>query len=189
METRFKAQPKVLSLSECEQLTGRWSRDVEILARQAGWHSSGLSGERIRLPLPNAINMLILSDAMKHSVEAGSMGRWLPGLRHETLLKLGADTSNWSYQGPSDKEQQFWPKLYGDPEAIRPGLAPLLGCDIHTLIRRLRVHSLSDVECLTNAELDNQRRDRIPLLTIDAHELAARIEFTCGYPLFTVTAG
>lgn len=183
---KFSVQQKLLSLSDCERLTGRWSREVEILASQCGGRQS-LPGQRVELPLRYALNMLIMSEVMKHSVEPASMAPWLPGLRTEALLTLGEEIANWSYEGPSDRRQEFLTKLYGERDAVRPRIAPLLGCSGTKPIRRLRFHSQSDIECLSNSELHNERRERTPMFVLEAHDLVARIEATCGGPLFTVT--
>ena len=182
----FSVQQKVLGLSECERLTGRWSMDVEVLDSQCGGHERRLPGQPIELPLPYALNMLILSEAMKHSVEPGSMAQWLPGLRTEALLKLGEQISSWFYAGPPGKEQQFWSRLYGEREGIRPEIARLLKCSGTLPTRRLRFHSLTDVERLSNEEIQNERRNRTPLFILDAHDLADKMRAVCGARLFTV---
>jgi hypothetical protein len=186
MDAKLSVQQQVLSMSECERLTGRGSRDVEILASKSAGARLFLPGQRIQLPVGYALNMLILSAAMRHRVETDAMVPWLPRLRSEALLKLGEEISNWSYDGPRDNEQQFWSKLYGDREVVRHRIAPLLGCSGTSPIRQLRYHTPANIECLSNDQVHSQRRGSIPVFELDAHDLAERLRATCNGPLFTV---
>lgn len=185
MDPKLSVRQQVLSLSECERLTGRGSRDVEILASKSGGRPS-LPGQRFELPVGYALNMLILSDVTRYGVETDAMIPWLPGLRIEALLKLGEGISNWSYDGSRENEQQFWSGLYGESNAVRQRIAPLLRCSGTSPTRRLLYYTQANIECLSNAQLHNQRGDSLPIFTLDAHDLAERVRATCGAPLFTV---
>lgn len=183
MEPKFSARQNLLSTSDLERLCGRPSRDVIDLANLSGW--PGLPGDRISVPVGTALNMLILSNARNEGVEACAMRPWLPGLRNEALLKTGEDASNWELDDQSGKEQQFWKLFWGTSDAIRPRVAPLLGCCQVTTIRRLRFHSQTDVECLSNQQVEANINDgRAPRFMIDAHDLAARVRAICSSRLF-----
>lgn len=126
---------------------------------------------------------------MNYGVELGSDISWLARLRNEALLKLGGVFSNWSVDGPITLEQQFFPMLYGTSDVVRPRLARLLGCYVDATARRVRYHSQADVECLSNTQVElGLYDDRTPRFTLDAHELAGRVQATCGTPLFTAKA-
>ena len=185
MEMKFVAQQKLLGLSDCERLCGVRSIELEELASRAGWPGVPGTGNRVTVAIGTALNMLVLSIAKRHGVEASAMAGSLPGLRDAALLELGANISNWSLEGPHEAEQQFWPILYGSPEAVRPRIAPLLACYSSSLTWELRFFSPSDVERITD-DWDQQRRsDRTPRFTIFARNLAQDIQVTCGSPLFT----
>lgn len=175
---------KLLSLSECERLCGRGSREVGILASQIGWAT--IPGGPINVPLGTALNMLIVSNAMSYGVEAGAMAPWLPGLRTEALLKLGEEVSNWSFDDSCDMQKQFLPMLYGSRDSVRARIAGPLGCCVHDATRRFRFHSQMDVECLSNTQLEVESYDRAPRFSIDAHDLADRVQAICATPLFFV---
>src|SRR5947209_15379033 len=129
MEMKFVAQQRVLGLSECERLCGgRRSIELEELASRAGWCGVPGTGNRISVAVGTALNMLVLSIAKQQGVELQAMAVSLPGLREAALLELGTDISNWSFDGPYEAEQKFWPILYGSADAVRPRIAPLLGC-------------------------------------------------------------
>jgi hypothetical protein len=133
--------------------------------------------------------MLIRSDLMNYGVEFGADTSWLPRLRNEGLLKLGGEFSNWLFDAPSEKGQLFWSMFYGDRDAVRQRIAGLLGCYAHATTRRIRYHSQADVECLTSTQYElGLYDDRVPRFTIDAHELAERVQAICGTPLFTARA-
>jgi hypothetical protein len=185
MQMKFVAQQRVLGLSECERLCGRRSTELEELASRAGWPGVPGTGSRISVPVGTALNMLVLSIAKRHGVETQAMAGSLPGLRDEALLELGADISNWSFHGPDEAEQQFWPMLYGSREAVRPRIAPLLGCYSHSRTRELRFFTPSDIERVTDDWSQQGRSDRTPRFTIFAQSLAEEIQATCGSPLFT----
>jgi hypothetical protein len=186
MSVRFVAQQRMLGLSECERLCATWSRNTEELAARAGWR--GMSGDRLSVTVGTAVNMLVLSAGSNHGIEWAAMGSWLPSLRNEALLKLGEDTSNWSFDGTGEAEKQFWPILYGRPEAIRPRIASLLSCCPSTTARQLRFHTQNDVELLPNAQYSSGLSSRTPRFTIDAHNLAARVRESSAGPLFTAKA-
>ena len=186
MTFKFSAQQKMLSLSECQHLCAISSRDAEELAFQGGWH--GIPGERLKVPVGVAINMLVLSAGTSHGVEWQAMREWLPGLKNETLLKLGENASNWSFEDAGEAQKQFWPMLYGPAEAVRPQIAPLLGCCFSTTTRQLRFHSQSDVECLSNSQFDHGYSGRTPRFTIDAHAFAGQVQAAFSVPLFTAKA-
>jgi hypothetical protein len=187
MQTKFSARPKGLSMSEIERLSGRSWGDLADLAFRCGWR--GLPGEPIMVPLGTALNMLICLTAMSHGVEPGAMVKWLPGLRNEALLKLGEVIPNWWFDGPSDEKQRFLSMLYGSRDSVRPSLARLLGCCTSGAIRQLRFYSQSDVECLSNAQFElGHYSGRAPRFTIDAHELANRVQTICDAPLLIAKA-
>ena len=185
MEMKFIAQQRVLGLSECERLCGRRSIELEELASRAGWCGVPSTGSPLSVSVGTALNMLVLSIAKRHGVETQDMAGSLPGLREAALLELGADISNWSFDGPYEAERQFWPILYGGREAVRPRIAPLLGCYSNSLTRELRFFSPSDVERLTDNWSEQRRSERTPRFTIFAHSLAQQIQATCGSSLFT----
>lgn len=183
MEKKLSVQPTVLSMSECQGLFDGSSKDIEELTRPSGCFS--LPGERVNVPVPAALNMLVLSIGKSHGVEIQAMAGWLPGLRNEALLKLGEDTSNWSFQGTSEEGKEFWPKLYGLRETIGPHVARLLGCSLAVTTRQLRFYSQSDVIFLSNSQFELGYHDRAPRFTIDSHALAAKIRAVCSGPLFS----
>ena len=183
MSTKFFAKQKTLYLSDCERLCAAGSREVGQLASSGGW--GGMPWERLEVPVGIAINMLVLSIGASHGVELGSMGSWLPGLRSETLLKLGENISNWAFEGTSSAEQDFLPMLYGDRDTVRPRIAPLLGVSSGVTTRQIRYFSQSDVERLSPAQFEQGQTSRTPLFSIDAHALASQVQSVCGSPLFT----
>ena len=183
MEMKLVAQQRTLGLSECERLCGRTSREVEELASHAGW--SGGLGERVSVSLGVALNMLVLSAAKGHGIELQAMAAWLPGLRDQTLLQLGIHTPNWVFDGPAEAEKQFWPVLYGTPDAVRPRIARLLGCYSHSPTGVLRFFSPSDVERVPACGTTQGASGRIPRFTINAHALAEQVQRSLGHPLFT----
>ncbi len=186
MDFRFVAQQKTLGMSECEQLCARPSREIEDLAFRGGWR--GTPGEPLRVFVGTALNMLVLSVAKSHGVEMQSMAAWLPGLREEALLRLGAETSNWSFEGAHEAEQQFWPVLYGSRDAVRPRIASFLGCHSNSPTAQLRFFSLNDVECLSIAQTAQGASSRTPRFIINAHTLAEQVQITLRPPLFTAKA-
>lgn len=183
----YTGQQTYLNLSQCERLCSRWSREVEVLANRSGWQ--GLPGERMKVTVATALNMMILSTAMSNGVELAAMVQYLPVLRNEALLKLGENISNWSFDGSIDDEHQFWPTLYGTSDAVRPRVARLLGCCLESTTLLLRYHSQSNVECLSNAQLGMARSDQAPKFIINAHDLAERIQAICASPLFIAKVG
>lgn len=186
MEMKFVAQQRLLGLSECERLCGLRSIQLEELASRAGWRRVPGTGYPVSVTVGTALNMLVLSIAKHHGVELQVMAGSLPGLREAALFELGADISNWSFDGPFEAEQQFWPILYGSGDTVRPRIAPLLGCySTASATRELRFFTPSDVERITNDWSDQRRSDRTPRFTIFAHSLAQDLQATCGSPLFT----
>lgn len=186
MTTIHTARQKTLSLSECEILCTRYSRDVELLASCSGYRV--MPGQALSVPIQSALNMLILSIADRSGVEAGAMSLHLPGLRNEALLHLGETISNWTWLGPSATEQKFWDQLYGQASEVRPRIAPLLKCCANTTTRKLRFHSQSDVERISPADVWRASDARTPRFVIDAHELAGQIRAVCKGPLFLADA-
>ena len=186
MKPSYSARQKLLSLPECERLYRRSSREIPDLAIRGGWQC--LPGERVSIPVGYALNMLVSSDAMNFGFETHGVTQWLPGLRNEALLKLGEDFSSWSFDGTSDEQSHFWPILYGGRDAIRPRIAPLLGCCTSVATRQVRVHSQNDTECLSNTafESGNYDHSRTPRFILDAHDMADRMRVACEGPLFTV---
>jgi hypothetical protein len=185
MEMKFVAQQRVLSLSECERLCGRRSIELEDLASRAGWRGVPGSGNRVSVAVATALNMVVLSIAKHHGVEVQAMAVSLPGLREAALFELGMDICNWSFDGPYEAEQQFWPILYGSRDAVRPRIAPLLGCYSNSITCELRFFSPSDVERVTDDWSEQRLSSRTPRFTISAHSLAQQVQATCGSPLFT----
>lgn len=186
MEMKFIAQQRLLGLSECERLCGLRSIQLEELASRAGWYGVPGTGSRVSVAVGTALNMLVLSIAKRHGVEMQAMEGSLPGLREAALLELGADISNWSFDGPYEAEQQFWPILYGTGETVRPRIAPLLGCySTASATRELRFFSPSDVERVRNDRSEQCHSNRTPRFTIFAQNLAQEVQVTCGSPLFT----
>lgn len=183
MEMKFVAQQRELGLSECERLCSRSSREIEQLASRAGW--CGMSGQRLSVSLGTALNMLVLSIAKSHGLAPESMAAWLPGLRDEALLHLGTNTANWSFEGSNEQEKRFWPVLYGTADAVRPRIAPLLGCYSHSTTILLRFFSPTDVERVASCGAEQGASDRTPRFTIDAHGLSEQVHATVGPPLFT----
>lgn len=183
MEFKFTAQHRVLGLSECERLCGRTSREIEALASQGGW--SGGPGERVSVSLGVALNMLVLSAAKGHGIELQAMAAWLPGLRDGALLHLGIHTSNWAFDGPAEAEKQFWPVLYGAPDAVRPRIARLLGCYSDSPTAVLRFFSPGDVERVPACGSAQGASSRTPRFTFNARALAEQVQRSLGYPLFT----
>ena len=184
MEIKFVAQQKVLGLSDCERLCGQQSVEIGELAARAGW--CGIPGGRVSVTIGTALNMLVLSIAKRHGGEVQVMAAWLPGLREEALLELGMDISNWSFEGTYDAGQQFWPILYGSRDAVRPRVARLLGCYSNSPTSQLRFFSPSDVELVPACRFEQGQSNRTPRFVINAHDLAQKIQGTCGSPLFTV---
>lgn len=185
MEMKFVAHQRVLGLSECERLCGQRSIELEELASRAGWCGVPGAGNRVSVAVGTALNMLVLSIAKRHGVELPAMAGSLPGLREAALLELGADIANWSFDGPYESEQQFWPILYGSRDVVRPRIAPLLGCYSNSTTRELRFFTPSDVERVTDDGFEQRTSNRTPRFTIVAHSLAQQIRATCGSPLFT----
>lgn len=185
MLPKFFVKQKLLGISECQQLCVRSSREIEDLAGRCGWR--GISGEPVRVPAATAINMLILSIAMIEGVEPSAMATSLPGLRNESLLKLGEATSNWCFDGTQEAEHQFWPLLYGTSDLVRLRIAPLLGCSVSDTTRQIRFLSSNDVERLSPGQFEQGNSGRIPRFTIDAHNLAEKMEQICSGPIFTAT--
>ncbi|MBV7259357.1 hypothetical protein [Erythrobacter crassostreae] len=183
MQTEFTAQLKQLNTSECERLCVKGSRDITILAQQAGWH--GLQGQSVNPSIGIAINMMVLAIAGDHGVEPRVMAPRFPGLRNEVLLRLGEDHSNWGIDATYDASRQFNANLYGDRSTIRPFLASTLGCCQHTTTKRLRFHSANDIEELSNEEFERSNLTRAPHFSIDAKELCHRISLNVAGPFFT----
>lgn len=183
MEWKFTAQQRVLGLSECERLCARGSREIEDLASRSGWQ--GMPGERLSVSVGTALNMLVLSIAKNHGIELQPMAPLLPGLREEALLELGTETCNWSFEGPHEAEQQFWPVLYGGRDAVRSRIAPLLGCYSHSATSVLRFFSPNDIECLSSSRSEQSASSRTPRFTINAFALAAQLKTALGSPVFT----
>lgn len=183
MYNEFTAHQKLLSMSECERLCVKGSRDITLLAQQAGW--PGLHSQQVNPSIGIAVNMMVLAIAGDQGVEPGVMARCLPGLRNETLLRLGEDFANWSIDGSADVGRQFNANLYGSRAAIRPFLASMLGCCQHTTTKRLRFHSANDIEELSNEEFEASSLSRSPRFSIDAADLTGRISQVVTGPLFT----
>ncbi|GAA5056368.1 hypothetical protein GCM10023208_21020 [Erythrobacter westpacificensis] len=183
MPTEYCAQHRHLSLSECERLCTKHSRDVEILANLSGL--CVLPNQSLSVPIGNAINMLVLSISRDAGAEPRSMSAYLPGLRNEALLHLGEEIDNWSWNGPDADRQTFFNRFYGQSDAVRAHIAPLLRCCRNTATRRLLFYSQSDVKCLTNDQIWSAQDRRTPIFTIDAHDLAQRVRAVCNGALFT----
>jgi len=171
----------------CERLCGTSSGEIEKLASLSGWR--GLPGEPRQVLVGTVINMTVLSIGKYHGIELNSMGAWLPGLRNEALLQLAMDTDNWSFEGSSEAQKDFWPMFYGVPDTVRPKVAPLLRCCLQTTTRQLRFYSQRDVEYLSGGQVEQGLDSgQLPLFTIDAHDVARRVLDTSGAPLFYAKA-
>ena len=183
MIVRFSAEQKMLGLSECQRLCSRNSREINDLAQRAG--ARIMPTAPFRVSVGTALNMLVLSAASNHGVELPTMAVHLPGLRCEALFNLGENYANWSFAGPYDAEQQFWPMLYGGRDTIRPRIAPLLEIPAGVTTRQLRYHSQSDVERLSPTQFEEELATRSSRFSIDAHTLAAQVRSICEGSLFT----
>ena len=187
METNLVAHQRTLSMSDCERMCGRTSREIAELARHAGWE--GLSSHGLNASVGMGLDLLFLSDCMNQGVELHSIAPMRHGLRTEGLLKLGAEYTSWSLDGSDLTEKAFWPLLWDDHAIVRPRIARLLKLYPETATRKLRYHSQAQVERVTNAMYEiGQYDDRAPRFTIDAHDLAARLQTSYGRPLFSVSA-
>lgn len=182
----FVAQQARLSMSDCEKICGRWSREIEELAFRSGWRQP--PGESFNVPVGTAINMLVLSIVMGNGMELNGTGGWLPGLRNEALLRLGQNISNWHINEVSEANRSFLPTLYGSPDTVRERLGPVLGCCLNVTTRELRVYSQSDVEHLSNSQVEQGSSGRTPRFSIDAHMLARRVRTSHHGPIFTLRA-
>lgn len=183
----YSVQQKMLGLSQCERLCGSWSAETEKMAYAGGWR--GLPGEPMRVSIGTAVNMVVLSTGKNHGIELNTMGCWLPGLRNEALLNLALDIGNWSFEGSSAAEKDFWPLLYGVPDTVRRRISPLLGCCTVTTTRQLRFYSQRDVEYLSGLQVEQGAHSgRLPLFTIDAHDVSRRVMETGGAPFFVAKA-
>ena len=173
-------------MSDCERLCARPSREIQELANLSGCRI--LPGARLSVSVGSAINMLVLSIARASGVEPQAMTTWLPGLRNEALLNLGEDISNWSFEGTSEADYQFWPTLYGTRDAVRPRVARLLGCSTNGTISQLYFYTQNNVVCLPSSSFDTVNHDGPPRFTIFARNLANEMRATCGGPLFIAKA-
>lgn len=187
MEANFVAHQHTLSMSDCERMCGRTSREIGELARHAGWE--GLASHGLSASVGMALDVLFLSECMIHGVELHSIAPMRHGVRTEALLKLGSEYTSWSLDGSDLTEKAFWPLLWDEQAAVRPRIARLLKLYPETATRKLRYHSQAQVERVTNAMYElGQYDDRAPRFTLDAHELAARLQSSYGRPLFSVSA-
>lgn len=185
MQRILDIQQKMLSLSECEGLCSRGSEEVEVLARRAGWR--GLPGTPVNVSVERALNMLALSTTMRNGVEPQSISAHLPALRHDALLRLAGNASNWSFVGSANNERDFWSIFYGSPLTVRTRVGPLFGISVTFTYRYLRFHSQSDIECVGTEYSANHSAGRIPRFIIDSHALAVCLSNTCTGPLFTAS--
>ena len=182
MSSEFSASQTSVNSSQLECLINRPSSVVAQFASLVGWN--GLPGHPAKLDIGGALNVLILSDATHHGVEAQVMRPWLPRLRSEALVRLASDLSNWNYQGPAEDEMAFNAKLYGSETKVRAEVARLLGVNLFDAAGLLRYHSSSDIECLTNQQMDLGHDGRVPRFSIYASTLAQRIKEVCSSSLF-----
>lgn len=186
MQIDIVAQQRMLSFSELERLCQRRSNEVQRLANLCGQNI--LSGQMPSLDLSTAINMLIHLKGQEAGFEPSVVGRWLPSLRNETLLRLAEDLdNNWDCPDPFEEWQSFVPSLYGLRENIRPHIARLLpGCCIATTAWKVRFFSSTDVETLKDENANWPHHDRAPRLMVNADDLAQQIKRVCTGPLFFV---
>ncbi len=182
MSIAFRAQQKFVSSSELERACKLWSRDVAAIASLCGWN--GLPGQRVSVDVGGAINVLVLSIARSYGVQMTGMRQWLPGLRNEALMILAGNFANWAYEGPAEHEMAFNAKLYGGSSSVRPQLASLLGISLADTTALLRYHSNTNVECLSEDQIDHGHRGGLPIFSIYASNLAQCIEGHCQKPLF-----
>ena len=131
MSSDFSARQTSVNSSQLERLIGRPSSVVAEFASLVGWQGS--PGHLANLDISGAINVLTLSIATHHGVEAQVMRPWLSRLRIEVLIRLASDLSNWVYQGPAEDEMAFNTKLYGNDIKVRTEAARLLGITYPTL--------------------------------------------------------
>lgn len=185
MQFGIVAQQRMLSFSELERLCQRRSLDIQRLANLCGHNI--LSGHAPSLDLSTAINMVIHLKGEEAGFEPGVMGRWLPSLRSEALLRLAEDLNNWDCPEPSEEWQSTVPLFYGAREDTRPHIARMLpGCCIATARWKVRFFSSTEVETLKDENATWPSHDRAPVLMIDADVLAHQIKRVCAGPLFFV---
>lgn len=184
MTMNYVVQQKTLGLSECERLCGTGSRNTEDLAFRSGLLT--MPGGAMRASVSVGINMLVHAIGAAQGLEPHAVNSWLPGLRNEALLTLGQETDNWWFDGTAADSREFFASLYGRPEDIRPRIARLLQCCLATTTRQLRFHTGSDIEFLSPSQFELGNDGRVPRFSIDAHDLAHRIQAVCGRQLFTV---
>ena len=186
MEINFSVEQRSLSMSDCERLCARPSREIQELANLSGCRI--LPGARLSVSVGSALNMLVLSTTKSNGVEPQAMTAWLPGLRNEALLCLGEEISNWSFEGTSEADQKFWPTLYDNRDVVRPRVARLLGCSTHGTISQLYFYTQNDVVCFPNSGFDTGGHDGPPRFTIFARNLADKLRATVGGSLFIANA-
>ncbi|ANY21215.1 hypothetical protein A6F68_02725 [Tsuneonella dongtanensis] len=182
MSSEFSAIQTSVNSSQLERMINRPSSVVAEFASLVGWH--GLSGHLAKLDISGAINVLVLSTAADHGIEPKVLRPWLPRLRTEALVRLACDLSNWGYQGAPEDEMDFNAKLYGSEANVRAGAARLLGINLFDAAGLLRYHSSSDIECLTNEQMELGHDGRAPRFSIFASDLAQPIKEVCPSPLF-----
>lgn len=182
MSSEFSARQTFVNSSQLERLIGRPSSVVAEFASLVGWQ--GLSGHLAHLDISGAINVLTLAIATHHGVEPQVMRPWLPRLRSEALVRLACDLSNWGYQGPAEDEMAFNTKLYGSEIKVRTEAARLLGINLFDAAGLLRYHSSTDIECLTNEQMERGHDGRAPRFSIYASTLAQRIREVSPTSLF-----
>jgi len=187
MSTGFSVKQKSIYCAELERITGRQSWDVTSLAAKVGW--TGLPNhDPVVITLSQVLSMLILSDAMRHHLEADAIVKFIPNLRNEALIKLGSELTHWYVEANSSGEREFFQLFYADDETVRQRVSRLLGCSLTQTTRELLFYSQSDVVCVSNNELHSARRTEYPRFFVDSHDLAARVLDACGPKLFTAIA-
>ena len=185
MQLGLVAQQRMLSFSELERLCQRGSLDIRRLAHLCGHNI--LSGHAPSLDLGTAINMLVHLKGEDAGFEPGVMRGWVASLRNETLLRLAEVLDNWVCLEPSEEWRSYVPRLYGAPENTRPHIVRLLpGCCIVTTAWKVKFFTSTHVETLKDESDSWATQGRMPLLVIDADDLARTIKRVCAGPLFTV---
>lgn len=100
-------------------------------------------------------------------------------------MRLGCALGNWSHQSHAEHDMAFNSKLYAGEAKVRAEAARLLGINLFDAAGLLRYHSSSDVDCLTNEQMEVGHDGRAPRFAIYASSLALRIKEVCPGPLFT----
>lgn len=178
----LRRQQRPVNMTELERICNRRSIDIQRLAGYAD--IIALPGYPIKANVGQAVNILIYSILTSASFEPAGMAQWVGLLRNETLIALGSELENWTFEGADELSYEFWPQFYARP---RDFAARLLQCPPERAARQCRFHSHSDVEWMTQDQFHLGNDGRTPLLVIDAHDLAYRVRSACSGSLFTAS--